>query len=175
VRRFPQLGVNRWYSRRFGHLGLIWLDSNSGEMTTAEWKTQVHWFIAEVDRFDGDPQVDAVFVFLHHAPYSNSATTPESEEIKDDVVPAFMRARKTRLLAAGHIHAYERFEKEGKVFVVTGGGGGPRVPRKDEAEWEHVDLSHAPWPRPLHYVRAFAEPTGYRWKRALPMGRSMRS
>jgi Icc-related predicted phosphoesterase len=160
-RRFPQLAVNRWYARRLGQLGLIWLDSNRDEITDDDWRQQRDWFAAELSRFDADTQIDAVFVFSHHAPYSNSATTPESPEVQESFVPLFLHARKTRLLAAGHIHGYERFEKEGKTFLITAGGGGPRVPRKRPAERQHVDLCDAPWPRPLHYMRVFRQEDGY--------------
>ena len=30
-------------------------------------------------------------------------------------------------MLSGHVHGYERFRERGRTFIVTGGGGGPRV------------------------------------------------
>ena len=39
-----------------------------------------------------------------------------------------MKSQKARLFITGHSHAFERYEFEGKTFLVIGGGGGLRQP-----------------------------------------------
>jgi hypothetical protein len=57
----------------------------------------------------------------------------------DAFVPAFFASRKTRAMVTGHAHGYERFERQGKTFIVTGGGGGPRFPLLQGDEQRHGD------------------------------------
>lgn len=46
------------------------------------------------------------------------------------------------------MHSYERFEKKGIQFLVSGGGGGPR---RDVGAGRHRDLYEGP--RDAHYLR----------------------
>jgi hypothetical protein len=62
----------------------------------------------------------------------------------------------------GHAHAYERFEECGRTFVVSGGGGGPRVELLSGAEARHRDLHTAGSPRPFHYLLVEQDASGAR-------------
>lgn len=44
-----------------------------------------------------------------------------------ELLPVFSRSTKAVVFVSGHVHRYERFTGDGKTYVVTGGGGGPRV------------------------------------------------
>jgi hypothetical protein len=57
-------------------------------------------------------------------------------------------------MVSGHVHSYERFEQAGKTFLVSGGGGGPRVRLFAERRRRHPDLYRAPpgSRRPCHYL-----------------------
>jgi hypothetical protein len=39
----------------------------------------------------------------------------------------------------GHVHSYERYVREGKTFVVSGGGGGPRAELATGNARRHTD------------------------------------
>ncbi len=77
-------------------------------------------------------------------------------------LPAFFAARKTLAFVTGHAHAYERFEERGRTFVVSGGGGGPRVRLLAGADARHRDLHPAGSPRPFHYLLVGQDPSGAR-------------
>jgi hypothetical protein len=56
-------------------------------------------------------------------------------------------------MVSGHVHSYERFEQAGKTFVVSGGGGGPRVRLFGARARRHPDLCTVPASRrPCHYL-----------------------
>jgi hypothetical protein len=76
---------------------------------------------------------------LHHAPYTNSSLVSDAIDVRQAFVPAFFASRKTRAMVTGHAHGYERFVREGKTFIVTGGGGGPRFPLLQGGERRHPD------------------------------------
>jgi hypothetical protein len=42
-------------------------------------------------------------------------------------------------MIAGHVHSYERFERGGKMFLIAGGGGGPRVRLAAGGRRRHTD------------------------------------
>ncbi len=107
-----------------------------------------------LDGADGDATCRGTLVFVHHPPFTNSAVTRGSAVVRRSFVEPFVRADKTRLMLSGHVHSYERFEHGGKTFVVSGGGGGPRVRLVSERRSRHRDLycPAAKSRRPLHYL-----------------------
>jgi hypothetical protein len=64
----------------------------------------------------------------------------------------FTRFRKTTLFFSGHSHSYERFQFRGKLFIVSGGGGGPRHKvYVDPADRRYEDLFAGPELRFFHF------------------------
>ena len=70
--RFPHLERCHWFSRTYGPLGLIFLDSNAGWLPVAQWRKQVCWYEQEIQRFEQREDIRGVLVLLHHPPYTNS-------------------------------------------------------------------------------------------------------
>lgn len=149
--QFPVLKDKHWYSVTYDSLGLIFLDSNNSEYTLSEWDTQRLWFENKIKEFDKDPAILGVFVFLHHPPYTNSTVVGDAIQVQLAFVPAFKAARKTIAMFSGHSHAFEKFFIDNKYFIVSGGGGGPRVKLKEGPQYHH-DLCTLPSPRPFNYV-----------------------
>ncbi len=150
--RFPQLRESRWYARRHGVLGLVWLDSNHRQLGRDDWERQCLWLGETLQAMDGDAAIAAVLVFAHHPPFTNSALTGDEEHVQESFLPAFFRSRKALAFVSGHVHAYERFLREGRTFLVVGGGGGPRVKLVAGDQRRHDDLFAGPSPRPFHYL-----------------------
>lgn len=135
VNRFPFLSNSTWYSKTSDGICLVFLNSNKDEISSDEWESQLLWFEKTITRCDEDPEIRGVIVFMHHAPFTNS-TKGESEHVKSAFLPRFIAAKKTMLLVSGSAATYERFDKYGKAFIVTGGGGAPR----DELYWDNNSL-----------------------------------
>lgn len=49
----------------------------------------------------------------------------------------------------GHSHAFERFEKEGKNFLIIGGGGGIHQPLKENSDLKDSAPNYKPM---FHYL-----------------------
>jgi Icc-related predicted phosphoesterase len=151
--RLPHIQGQKWYERRYGGLGMIFLDSNAGPLSKGEWLDQKHWYEAALGRFDADPSVLGVLVFLHHAPLTNSSIVDDDPNVLSTFVPAFRSARKTMAMVSGHAHGYERFQRGKKAFIVTAGGGGPRGPLLMGDKRRHPDdLFPGPQLRNFNYV-----------------------
>ncbi len=149
--RFPRIGKQHWYAQIYDNLGLIYLDSNIDEYEDETWNKQIEWFSKMLNYFDEDSEIKGVLVFLHHPPYSNSLLTGDEISVQKSFVPEFLNAKKTLAMISGHAHTYERFHKDGKTFIVSGGGGGPRV-KLDIDKDDHKDLYKGPSPRPFNYL-----------------------
>ncbi len=142
----------RWSMQRWGGLALVLLDSNDGPLGAARWAAERAFYEAALARLDGDAEVRGVLVLMHHPPFTNSKTTGDELEVQRAFLPAFFAAKKTLALITGHAHGYERFEERGKAFVVSGGGGGPRVKLLAGSEARHRDRFAGPSPRPFNWV-----------------------
>jgi predicted phosphodiesterase len=150
--RFRALGRSCWYDQRHGPLHLIVLDSNLSRLPAAGRTEQAAWFEAKLSQADGDDGTAGVVVFAHHPPFTNSRATGDDLDVQKHFVKPFLSSRKSLAFIAGHTHAYERFQKDGKSFIVSGGGGGPRVRLHEGADARHADLFQSKSPRPLHYL-----------------------
>jgi hypothetical protein len=159
--RFPVLERRHWYAFLAASVLLVVLDSNVGELTRDEWKTEHAWYETTLAAADGDPAVRGVLVLLHHPPFTNSTVTGDEAPVEQAFVPAFLAAHKTLAMLAGHVHSYERFAKGGKMFVVSGGGGGPRALLASGAARRHPDdLFDGPPLRDFHFTVYAVGPDG---------------
>jgi len=106
----------RWYSRDLGLGTLVVLDSNDvGNEEQADW-------LARTLPASADP----IIVVFHHPAFS-CGLHGNSGSIIDRWVPLFQE-NGVALVLSGHDHNYERLEREGVTYVITGGGGRPIRP-----------------------------------------------
>ena len=130
-------------------------------MSAAQWQSQLAWLREALGRFDADPSTRGVLVFLHHPPFTNSRVTSDTMHVQRDLLGPFQQSEKTMAMISGHVHSYERFERSGKVFLVTGGGGGPRVSLAEGPRRRHADDAFAgPAVRAFHYMNVALDETG---------------
>jgi hypothetical protein len=85
--------------------------------------------------------------------------TGDEPDVQLAFVPAYFRSNKCLAMISGHAHTYERFRKYGKTFIVSGGGGGPRVGLHDGIDF-HKDLYTGSSPRPFHFLMLSRTPFG---------------
>ena len=151
--RFPHLEKKHYYAVPYGPVRLVFLDSNIDEIPAADWEAQRVWYEATLAAFDADPAVRGVLVLLHHPPYTNSRVTSDEVHVQRVIVPPLLRAKKTLGLISGHVHSYERFARAGKMFLVSGGGGGPRARLAEGDARRHPDdLFAGPPIRSFHFT-----------------------
>jgi predicted phosphohydrolase len=151
--RFPLAMGRHWYTVAFGPVRLVVVDSNEDELRDDEKAAQRGFYDRALEDADADPTVRGVLVLMHHPPYTNSTVTGDEAHVQRDFVPSFLRAKKTIGFLTGHVHSYERFARGGKMFVVSGGGGGPRAELAMGAARRHPDdLFDGPSLRDFHFT-----------------------
>ena len=136
-------------------VAVILLNSNFSTLTKTEDEAQVDWYKNILIKLDRDSAVEYIITGCHHSPYSNSKIVGSSKAVQQKFVMPFMRSKKSLLFLSGHSHAFEHFKKNGKDFLVIGGGGGLHQPL-DTGPGGLKDLS--PEYKPMfHYLTARRE------------------
>lgn len=143
-KRFPD-HVRTGYVSIIDSIGVVMVNSNFGKLTTEEIDLQQRWYDSTLYALDKNPEVKAVIVTCHHAPYSNSKLVGSSKPVQTHFVPSFINSLKARLFITGHSHTFEHFKKSGKDFLVIGGGGGLHQPLRntlDDAALDYKPMFH---------------------------------
>jgi len=149
---FPDLQGRRWYSVQFGkRIYLINLDSNSDLLPDS---AQMLWLHEQVQHLS--KSVDFVLVAMHHPPVADKQTLTEVDHnprrneiaLRDYISSVAPESHARFIVAAGHIHNYERFELNGVTYLVSGGGGARpyAVERGPEDKYQTTDAVN------FHYI-----------------------
>jgi len=150
--RFPYLDRRRWYSFIWKNVGFILVDSNFSDLTKEQIGEQSRWYLGELEKLEKNAKIDFIIVCCHEPPFTNSRVVSDNEKVKVYFADPFLRFQKTRLFFSGHSHSYERFQRDVKFFVVSGGGGGPRHKvMTDPRTQRHRDLFLGPELRFFHF------------------------
>jgi hypothetical protein len=129
---FPKLRGKRWYMSEIG-LKIVVLNLDSASPLTLA-SEQIKW--VEQQLVDLKKPVRFVIFNLHHPPVAdietgdNASHNPRPNEIAlAEYLQTAPQSKRVRFIVnAGHIHNYERFFRDGTVYLVSGGGGAAPVP-----------------------------------------------
>lgn len=128
---FPLLSESRYYSLRAGNVLILVLDSSLDEVGGP----QGTWLADKLDHVPTD--VSFVFLMLHHPPYTSSVDSHlrggHSARTTEQALAKSLEQRQARaayrmVVFAGHVHNYERYERGGVTYFVTGGGAAHPYP-----------------------------------------------
>ena len=150
---FAQLRGRRWYSVAIGDkLVGIALDSDASLLPGSDQRS---WFEDQVASLD--PKVRVVLIVMHHPPVADvqtSGLTDHNPRPNEQSLAAYLKTAAAGtaarfVVSAGHIHNYERFEQDGVVYLVSGGGGAfpYEVQRTASDLYQNADFPN------YHYVR----------------------
>jgi 3',5'-cyclic AMP phosphodiesterase CpdA len=146
-RIFPQLHGRRWYGVALGsQLQLLALDSNASLMPGSE---QSQWLQHQIEALG--EKVRFVLILLHHPPMTDGPQGVRANEsaLATTLTAAAALSGARFVVCAAHVHNYERFERDGIVFLVSGGGGAKPVPVQRSA----TDLYYGSDFPNFHYLR----------------------
>lgn len=130
LQNFPSIKGHRYYSVLMGSVEVISLDMTSPSGGTS---TQATWFAAQLDHLP--KQVEFLFI-LYHTPWvvdrqSELFTNLPSKEaltLRHLLEIHLYKMHAKVIVFSGHIHNYERFERNGVEYVISGGGGAEPYP-----------------------------------------------
>ena len=120
--RYP--GNGRWYSAGLHGIRFLMLDSLSRLEAGSE---QFKWLEAELNSRAPEYKFTAVII---HTPLLSSGEHGNAKGVFAKDLEALFEKYKAAIVLAGHDHDYERLEKNGVVYIVTGGGGATLRPQR---------------------------------------------
>lgn len=129
---FPQVRGKRWYLAEVGpRIAVLNLDSASPLILRS---AQLKW--VEQQLINLRPTVRFVIFNLYHPPVADIESgegashnpRPNEMALADYLTTAPQGKRVRFIVNAGHIDNYERFFRDGTVYLVSGGGGAAPVP-----------------------------------------------
>ncbi|MDP9081968.1 MAG: metallophosphoesterase [Bacteroidota bacterium] len=150
--RFPMYNP-AGYTEVIDSVAVVLLNSNFAKMTTAEILAQDNWYAAAIKKLEADVAIKFIIVGCHHSPYTNSKIVKPSMEVRQNFLPAFINSKKCVLFVSGHSHNFERFNVQGKDFLVIGGGGGLHQPLYASAVTPDLADNYKPMFHYLELVR----------------------
>jgi predicted phosphodiesterase len=147
---FSLPGNERFYSFDVGDVHVISLDScTEFDVGSAQYK----WLMNDLE---ASKSARWKFVMMHHPVYSSGnhagvgtdgLPKERPTRVGRELMPRLAKQYGITAVFAGHDHAYERSEREGVQYVVTGGGGAPN--------YGNPNAKHNPYSRKfmsgLHY------------------------
>jgi hypothetical protein len=137
----------RYYAFSYANARVLVLDSNAHSFSLTG---QTEWLERELSAARQDPRVRHLFAVMHHPPFSISLHGGQ-RDLRERWTPLFEKYGVTAVFS-GHDHAYQRAEKNGLRYFVSGGAGAPLYPRSPRAS--AVDKAAVlRFERAYHYLR----------------------
>jgi len=124
---FPALRGRRWYGAALGsRIRILALDSNASLFEGSEQRRWLEQQLASVGR-----EVRFVILVMHHPPLADDGAwvlRANEKSLTELLSRAAAHSTARLIVCAGHVHNYERFERDGVVYLVSGGGGAKPLP-----------------------------------------------
>lgn len=121
-RTFPIVQGRRWYALSLGsQIRVLGLDSTSSLLPGS---AQQQWLTGQLSTLA--PEVHYVLLLLHHPLIADQGFLGlrSNERALDRDLRRMAPTLAARLIVvSGHVHNYERFERGGITYVISGGGG----------------------------------------------------
>jgi len=86
---------------------------------------QLDWLQNHLDSASSDTSILNIFIFMHQLPYPQGKHSGENLRNADELHQLFMNQDKIRAIFAGHDHMFNKYVKDGVIYITTGGGGSP--------------------------------------------------
>jgi predicted phosphohydrolase len=120
--RFPHLRGRHWYAAAYAGIGLAFLDSNVQWLTAGAWREQIDWYERLLAQWDADREILGTIVLLYHPVFSRRAST-DILHVQRDLLPVFLRSRKTLAMLSGLVHDNAPAFRDGRAFLAAGSAG----------------------------------------------------
>ena len=145
---FPEFRGRRWYSVALGtRIRALALDSNAPLIPGSPQRA---WLEQQIE--DLPATVRFVILAMHHPPIADEAlwVVRSNEHGLTTYLSTIAPHSTARFVVCGaHVHNYERFEQDGVVYLVSGGGGAKplAVARGPADQYQDPDFPN------FHYLR----------------------
>ena len=102
----------------------IVLDTNEKGLEGSIQGDQLAWLEQQLDSASLEQSVGNIFLFMHQPLYPQGKHMGEDLKNADELHQLFLKNKKIRAVFSGHDHMFNKFVKDGMIYLTTGGGGG---------------------------------------------------
>jgi len=124
-------GNKKWYSVEIKDIVFISLNSNESLKPGSE---QYMWLENNLKNISSKMNV---VLLIHHPPFSSGSHKEDPKKLQKSIIQLIDKYNVSAVFS-GHNHMYERLEKSGIVYVVTGGGGAPLHKSKHKSNYSKI-------------------------------------
>jgi 3',5'-cyclic AMP phosphodiesterase CpdA len=125
LRQYGQItGKNFYYTYRENDAFFIILDTEIKGEEQAILGDELKWLKYQLDSATVESSIVHIFLFMHRPLYPQGLHKGENLHNADSLHQIFLRHKKIRAIFAGHDHMYNKYIKEGEIYITTGGAGG---------------------------------------------------
>lgn len=137
----------RYYAFSYANARFLVLDSNAHSFSLT---SQTAWLERELEAARQDPRVRHIFAVTHHPLFSISLHGGQ-RDLRERWTPLFEKYGVSAVFS-GHDHVYQRAERRGLRYFVSGGAGAPLYPRSPRASATDKAAVQR-FERAYHYLR----------------------
>ena len=120
--RFPHLRGRHWYAAAYAGVGIVFLDSNVQWLTAGAWREQIAWYERVLEQWDREREILGSIVLLYHPAFTRR-TSSDILHVQRDLLPGFLRSRKTLAMVSGLVRDDAPAFRGGKAFLAAGAAG----------------------------------------------------
>lgn len=125
LHQFGQIkGEHFYYTHKEKDAFFIILDTRIKEEEQAILGDQLKWLKYKLDTASADSTIAYIFLFMHQPLYPQGRHKGQNLINADSLHLIFLEHTKIRAVFAGHDHLYNKYVKDGIIYITTGGGGG---------------------------------------------------
>jgi 3',5'-cyclic AMP phosphodiesterase CpdA len=113
-----------YYAHSEKNAYFIVLDTYEGGSEGAISGDQYTWLEHQLDSASSEPSIKHIFIFMHQPLYPQGRHKGEDLSNADELHQLFLKHKKIRTVFSGHDHMFNKYVKDGMIYITTGGGGG---------------------------------------------------
>jgi hypothetical protein len=125
LHQYGSIASNRfYYSHTERNTLFIVLDTYERGMEGAILGDQLAWLKHQLDSASSEPSINHIFIIMHQPLYPQGRHKGEDLSNANELHQLFLKHKKIRAVFSGHDHMFNKYVKDGMIYITTGGGGG---------------------------------------------------
>ena len=125
LHQYGRIASNRfYYTHTEKNTFFIVLDTYEKGLEGSILGDQLAWLEHQLDSASLEPSINHIFIFMHQPLYPQGKHMGEDLSNANELHQLFLKHKKIRAVFSGHDHIFNKYVKDGMIYITTGGGGG---------------------------------------------------
>ena len=113
-----------YYTHSEKNTFFIILDTYERGLEGAILGDQFAWLEHQLDSVSLESSINHIFIFMHQPLYPQGKHKGEDLRNADELHQLFLKHKKICAVFSGHDHMFNKYIRDGMIYITTGGGGG---------------------------------------------------